>query len=437
MKVVLVCKSDTVGGAAVVTMRLMSALRDAGIDARMLVADKRSDSVFVDVAASKQELKRAFIAERLKIFLLNGFDRKNLFKIDTASDGVDITSHPAIQEADIVCLNWVNQGFLSFKDIRRLHQMGKKIVWTMHDMWNMTGICHHAYDCNQYLDDCHHCPLLSTPLACKQLAHRIWQKKQKLYTDTPIHFVAVSRWLAERARASSLLRNAPISVIPNAFPFGEPMPNTARRRGRIIFGGARIDDPLKGLDTLIVALRIIKEKHPSVAEELELITYGSIRNPELLDNVPIAHRHLGVVAPSTLPKLYAEGSIVVSASDWETLPGTLIEGQAYGCIPVALEHGGQADIIEHLKTGWLAPFGTRDENAARIAEGIIWAHSTDAEPAPTHSTDAEPAPTHGTDVPQVATGTEIRTAMRRAAIERFDAAAVAAAYIRLFASLSR
>ena len=90
LKVVIINKSDSTGGAAVVSFRLMNALRTAGVDARMLVAEKLTDSPFVEAAGKPWQLKCSFLAERLKIFLANGLNRKTLFKIDTGSDGVPL-----------------------------------------------------------------------------------------------------------------------------------------------------------------------------------------------------------------------------------------------------------------------------------------------------------------------------------------------------------
>ena len=84
------------------------------------------------------------------MFIANGFDRSTLFKIDTCSDGVPLWKHRLVQEADVICLGWVNQGMLSFEGICSLIDTGKPLVWTMHDMWNMTGICHHAGDCGRF-----------------------------------------------------------------------------------------------------------------------------------------------------------------------------------------------------------------------------------------------------------------------------------------------
>ena len=42
MKIALICKSDSTGGAAVVSFRLMNALRANGMDARMIEIGRAS-----------------------------------------------------------------------------------------------------------------------------------------------------------------------------------------------------------------------------------------------------------------------------------------------------------------------------------------------------------------------------------------------------------
>lgn len=139
MKVVIINKSDRTGGAAIVSYRLMKSLRQIGVDARMLVMEKLSDNYYVDSVASPYKAYRYFLSERLKIFFNNGFNRDDLFKVDIASDGLPLHKHEWVKEADVVCLNWINQGMLSLKQIKKISKMGKPIVWTMHDMWNLTG----------------------------------------------------------------------------------------------------------------------------------------------------------------------------------------------------------------------------------------------------------------------------------------------------------
>lgn len=431
MKVTLLCNSDTVGGAAVVTFRLMNALRAKGVDARMLVAKKSSDSKWVEQIPQNKH-KGNFIAERGLIFATNGLNRKTLFQIDPAWCGTNVASNSLIQEADVIVLNWVNQGFLSIKDIKELSSLGKPIVWTMHDMWNMTGICHHAGYCTQFLapiGECLNCPLLCSPFAFHPLANSVWKSKQKLYSASNIHFVAVSSWLAEKARSSSLMQNVPLSVIPNAFPIGDiiddEIPISAFSEPfKILFGAARIDDPIKGHTTLVEAMKILKSDFSDVAEKIELITFGNLKDPSALTEIPVKHTHLGRIPPSQIMDLYKKSHIVLSTSEWETLPGTLIEGQAWGCYPIALDHGGQRDIITHPETGWLAEFHTTQKhgtvspdisaNARAIAEGISKSFSFLSDPQNLAAT---------------------RRRMRKSVIEKFSESEVADRYIKLFNSL--
>lgn len=382
MKIALICKSDSTGGAAVVTFRLMNALRANGMDARMIVTEKKSGSPHVIEAASQNKSLVPFLAERLRIFAGNGFNRKTLFRIDTAYDGLPLHRIPFVREADVICLNWVNQGVVSLKGIRKLAALGKPLVWTMHDMWNMTGICHHAGYCQKFLGprgECGDCPLLEHKASKNDLSHKVWQHKRNLYDSVNINFVAVSTWLADTARKSSLMHDSDISVIPNAFDtttISLPTKTAVsdnRDSARIIFGAARIDDPVKNHHTLVEATKILADKYPQEAKRLELVTFGSLKDPDALKGVAIRHTHLGRISPEEIRDIYESGSVVVSTSEWETLPGTLIEGQAWGCVPVALDHGGQPDIIDHLSTGYLAPWSdNRKENALRIAEGILW-----------------------------------------------------------------
>ena len=385
MKVAVINKSDATGGAAVVSFRLMEALRAEGVDARMIVTEKLTDSPYVSVAAPSWRMKIPFLKERLGIFLKNGFSRDTLFKIDTASDGLPLHKNPIVRYADVICLNWVNQGMLSLKGLRRLLGLGKPVFWTMHDMWCITGICHHAGKCLRYRGECGECPLLGPKSGPKDMSRKTLLGKKRSYSRGRLEFVAVSNWLAGLARKSTLLADLPLHVIPNAFPFpGGPDDacdmSSACVRGndrelRIMFGAARLDDPVKGLPVLVEATRILADEHPEAASRLRLVTFGNMRDPEALKGVAIAHTHLGRLnGADAVRAAYESGDMVVSTSLYETLPGTLVEGLAYGCVPVSFNRGGQSDIVDHLSTGYIAEWNDSLHTAAEnIVKGILWA----------------------------------------------------------------
>lgn len=372
MKVTVVSRSDANGGAAIVSRRLTEALREQGVEVSMLVADASfPDSVRVNYPLRKP---LAFLAERLQIFLNNGFSRKNLFKTDTGAFGLPLWKHPLIKEADVVILNWVNQGMLSLGGVRKICRSGKKVIWTMHDMWNLTGVCHHAMECREFTGECSSCPLIS-----HRLCHKTWRRKQALYNDSNITFVAVSHWLAEKAMESKLLKNREVTVIPNAIRIKDGAANLRAKSptARILFAAATLDNWIKGLDTFRDAIAIFVKKYPQLAEKTEVALMGSVKNEAATEGFALPVKYLGTVTgDDRLAEEYSRAAVTVNCSSFENLPGTLIEGQAYGAIPVAFDRGGQRDIIDHLSTGYIAEWDENPEKRAHsIADGIAWALS--------------------------------------------------------------
>lgn len=375
MKVVLVNSSDTTGGAAVVTYRLMNALRAEGVDARMLVFCKntRDDNV------AQVPHAMSFLNECAYVFYRNGFSRRNLFRISAGRFGTSVARHPWAREADVIALNWVNQGLLSLDGIERLGSLGKPMVWTMHDMWPLTGACHHAYECTRYKDSCGSCPYIKGGAVKADMSRFRWIRKHNLYDDVDITFVPVSTWLAERCRESSLLAKRDIEVIPNAFPTDlfstvpsrqlDWMGVTPGKR-LILMGAARLDDPIKGLPYAVEALNILAERRPDIAATTQAVFFGNLRDRSALDGLRFPYLHAGPIHDKDLlHELYASASVVLSSSLYETLPGTLIEGQAAGCLPVTFGRGGQCDIVDHLDNGYIADY----RSSASLADGMEWA----------------------------------------------------------------
>ena len=364
------------GGAAVFTYRLMQALRQEGVEATMLVCDAIGSHAHVVDYAQPLLDKYHFLAERLQIFAHNGFSRENLFKVDTASWGRDLSNHPVVREADVVMLNWVNQGALSLDSIARICRMGKPVIWTMHDMWNCTGICHHAYDCERYKEACGSCIYLASTRQA-DLSHAVWRKKKALYDAPNLHFVSVSNWLADKCRQSSLLSHKPIAVIPNTMPVDnftyDRMPNSdmdiPAQAKVLAMGAARLDDEVKGFNLLVETTRHIANQNPDLASRLHLLLFGDIRDASLLQQLALPYTHLGRVASDEVTHIMAHADVVLSTSLYESFGGTLIEGQAAGCLPVTFGNGGQTDIVDHLRTGYIAQYKSCED----MAQGIEWA----------------------------------------------------------------
>ena len=378
MKILLVNTSENTGGAAVAANRLREALNNSGVKVKMMVREKKSNDFSVVVVGSRVGNFLRFCYERFVIWLCNLLSRRNLFAVSIANTGIDITRTREFREADLIHLHWINHGMLSLKGIRKILDSGKPVVWTMHDMWPATAICHHAHECENYQSECEKCPFLRFP-SRHDLAHRVWKRKTRLFQNRQVQFVAVSRWLAEKAKQSQIIGNQSITIIPNSLTLSKfPLLDRQQCREKLkisashvlVFGAARIDDPIKGFNFLTDALNIVVERGKIPRNDLHLLLFGGFRDPKKLEKLPVSHTYFHYIDnEKQLSEIYSAADAVVSSSRYETFGQTLIEAQACGCVSVSFDGSGQTDIIRHLDNGFLA----ERLSAENLADGIEWA----------------------------------------------------------------
>ena len=378
MKVLIVNTSEKTGGAAIAANRLLKALNRNGVDATMLVRDKQSSDKEVITLGTTLRTKWNFIWERFVIWIYNRFDRKKLFHTSIANSGTDITKLKEFNEADIIHLHWINQGMLSLNDIDRIAKSGKPIIWTMHDMWACTGICHHARECNNYHKECNHCHYLYNNGTSNDLSTRIFKKKYKLYKSAPITFITCSKWLRDRAKQSVLLQNHIIIDIPNPIDTGlfRPIDKLEARKREslptdkklILFGAAKITDKRKGIDYFIECCRILAERYPELQKNLGIVVYGNGAE-ELKSAVPFQVFPLNYIDnEKKIVDIYNAVDVFVTPSLEENLPNTIMEALACGLPCVGFNVGGIPEMIEHKVNGYVSEY----KSAADLANGIHW-----------------------------------------------------------------
>lgn len=377
MKVLLINTSERHGGAAIACNRLSQALHKAGIDARMLVATADTDHAtgYCDTTWKRLQYKGAFLWERLGIWARNNFSRNNLFAVSTASAGLRLTTHPAVEDADVIHLHWVNQGFLSLTELQRILSQGKPIVWTMHDMWPVTGICHHARTCNGYTEACGKCMFLASDKT-KDLSHETFYRKKEIYGTASIHFVTCSAWLRRLAEKSAVLkesdtvRNIPNPIDTDYFCPGDKVAsrrllNLPQEKRLILFGAVNAGDKRKGIDYLTETLEIIHREYTDEAKQIELVIFGNTKNMSL-DKMPFRCTSLGYVSrPDQIRAMYRAVDCYVTPSLEENLPNTIMEAMACGTPCVGFEIGGIPEMID-AQNGYVA----RYRDAKDMAQGI-------------------------------------------------------------------
>ena len=383
MKVLLINTSDIVGGAAVAANRLLHALNECGIEAKMLVKVKSSDnnSVFSigDSLFTCLLNKIRFISERLLIFVANQFSKKNLFAVSIANTGFDISVIDAVKDADVIHIHWINQGFLSLSDINKISALGKPIIWTMHDMWPFTSVCHYAGECHEFQNKCEKCNMLDS----KCLVKRTFDNKFKLYSNTNVTFVGCSNWISNLAKSSFLIKDKPIFSVPNTIDinkFKRIDKNEAKRKVGfdinkiyILFISQKVTDERKGVMYFVEAMNKIKINYPEKSKNIEVVMLGK-NSYQIQLQIPFKTHAIGYVSDEKrIIDVYNAIDVYVTPSMQDNLPNTIMEAMACGVPCVGFNIGGVPELIDNGINGFIA----EPRNVDSLAEGIISVLSED------------------------------------------------------------
>jgi glycosyltransferase involved in cell wall biosynthesis len=378
MRVLIVNTSERTGGAAIAANRLMEALKNNGVKAKMLVRDKQTDRMTVSAIPSSWLLPLKFIWERLCIFMANGFRRRNLFQVDIANTGTDITQLYEFEQSDIIHLHWVNQGFLSMKNLDKIIHSGKPVVITLHDMWYFTGICHYSGDCTKYQNCCHKCELLTNGGIGSDPAIKVYEQKRRMYKGAKLAFVGCSKWMANLANKSALTEGQFVTNVPNAINTHVFRPldrDEVRKKWRlpqdkqlILFGAQRITDERKGFRFLAEACQIIASKDPELKNKLGVVVLGG-DSKKVKDTIPLDVYPVDYVSNEhDIVEIYNAVNLFVTPSLQDNLPNTIVEAMTCGTPCVGFRIGGIPEMIDHKKNGYVAEY----KNAQDFAEGIRW-----------------------------------------------------------------
>jgi len=152
----------------------------------------------------------------------------------------------------------------------------------------------------------------------------------------------------------------------------------AEEHRNILFAG-RIE-PLKGIDTLLKAIALIKQRQPDAVQDVCVAIIGGdpwnndpseemARLQELRKDLGVSETvtFLGAKDQDVLPDYYAAAEMVVMPSHYESFGMVALEAMAMGTPVIASEVGGLAFLVRDGRNGFLVP--SRDPEA--LAERIF------------------------------------------------------------------
>ena len=344
-------------------MRLGRALLSVGVEVETLVDLKRTQLSWVSGPSGILETARGSIRRRIE---------RALRSLQTPADDYDrslnllptrIARKINRSFCSVANIHWIGNGFISVHDISRIT---KPVVWTVHDMWAFCGAEHYASDDAYARWRLGYSPDSRAPGdGGLDLDALVWRAKQRLWKKRS-HIIAPSKWLSECVKASALMNDWPVRVIPNPIDMEtfRPMPKENARAlfllpshiPLVAFGAySGMADPRKGFDLLLPALARLAQALPSA----EAVVFGQSR-PEKPVDFPMKIHWAGHLSDeSVLAQLYSAVDVMVVPSRLENLPQAATEAQACGCPVVAFSIGGISDTVCDGVTGFLAqPFNT-------------------------------------------------------------------------------
>jgi glycosyltransferase involved in cell wall biosynthesis len=381
MKVVHLNTYDGNGGAGRASYRLNEALANAGVQSNLFTYLKFGKNPKINALYpnfwGKLYATFTVLTER---YLPRFYEKDLKVPFSLSFLGKDIHQHPAVLGADIIHLHWVNHGFLNPSNLAKLALLNKPIVWTLHDSNTFTGGCHVRFNCTNYLSSCGYCPLLKDPES-DDISHKIWKRKNEAYQKLNVNFITPSNWLGKAAKQSGLLKNYPVTVIPNTLEtqIFKPISKVEARKNLklpvdkfLLLTGFMPSkkDAHKGTSYLIKAIDLWIEANPQLKEKATLIVFGN-RDSQLLPPFKMDVKFLGTINDDVkLANAYAAADVFLTTSLEDNLPNTVMESLACGTPVVSFTTGGIPDMVQHQKNGYLAKY----KDAEDFMAGINWVY---------------------------------------------------------------
>lgn len=371
MKILHICASDGVGGAARAAMNIHKSLLEKGIDSRFLTAKK--DTAFKNIYGPVNNFAkvRNWSSVLLDTTLAGLFGTKVLPFTSNFFSGLKLKEEH-VEWCDLVQLHWIGSGLVRPESLTVLN---KPVVWRLSDMYPFTGGCHYSGSCEKYATVCRDCHLLKRSQHY-DLTWLNWHRKKRAYDKIDaLHIVSPTQWIENKATSSALLKNKNHHLIKTGTDTAkfkrldkQEAFNTlglTRLIGKkiIAFGAMHAtEDPRKGF----VYAKEAMEKLGRASDEHAFLVFGN-GVPAEVDTTGLEIVELGHVRSDVeLALIYNISDVFLTTSTEENLCNTALEAMACGCPVVAFDVGGMSELITSGENGYLAAIGSSDD----IVHGI-------------------------------------------------------------------
>lgn len=276
-----------------------------------------------------------------------------------------IEEHPLVKEADIIHLHWVAD-FLNYPTFFK--KIKKPIIWTLHDMNPFQGLFHYKND------------ELNNRKDLGKIDEKIKILKQKyILQNKNINILTLCKWMNQHSINSKVFNKSNHFILPNLINFEQyPILNRKKEKQKLaldnglktlLFIAQDINNPRKGFDLLVEALKTIKTS-------VNIITIGGEKS-----QLPNNYNHLHFKSINNLEKLnslYSASDLTLLTSREDNLPNVMLESFANGTPVISFRTGGMQDWVKDNETGFLIDVFKTEELSSKLNFFIENNHSFDS-----------------------------------------------------------
>ena len=355
------------GGAGIAALRQQQALRARGHDCQMLHlhVDWERQDVAVHEDGTVIRLSVPGLAGSFNSSLAAACITRNRTDISNTwmsfwPDERPFDNHLLRIAAgfDVVHLHWTSH-FLSTRSLQGLGALGKRLVFTGHDMNGFTGACHYRAGCEAFVTQCRACPQLQAdPLGFVELSAR---EKMRAAATVPGTWVFPSEWLAAEFRRSAFgAINPDVEVIRNCIEpdVWQPPDAPARQALRsalgvrpeellLVVGAQNKDEKRKGFEFAEFALRQAQDRMPELTQGRPIVvaSFGGGRSELQRESPWLQQLPLGTLGAAELVGLFGAADLLLFPSLEENFSNTILEALLCGCPVLGLRIGGVPEAV--------------------------------------------------------------------------------------------
>ncbi|BAQ61645.1 glycosyl transferase [Geminocystis sp. NIES-3708] len=384
MKIIHLNTFDIAGGAARAAYRLHEGLLKIGKESQVLSLYKTSSDHHVleyplDKSLNNSDFNYSNYIQKYYINHNRTPISNTLFSLGYS--GFNVAELESIVSSDIINLHWITSGFLSPLTVKKILDLGKPVVWTLHDMWSFTGGCHYTAGCQGYESNCLNCPQISEDIF--NLPSYLLKEKIEYFNHSHLTIVTPSQWLAKCAKKSQVFQNHRIEVIPYSLDTNIFQPiDKLEAKSKLQFnlhdiillvGAVTGKEKRKGFLELINSLKLCQNNHLFAEltknNILKICCFGE-PNDEF-QNLGITVISFGNInSDQELTLIYSAADIFILPSLEDNFPNTMLESMSCGTPVIAFDIGGIPDLIKDQVSGSIVPYNSIELMSEKIIQLI-------------------------------------------------------------------